>query len=494
MVFTTAGDSDLVAGFRLVRLLGRHERAEVHLGVSRRVANTDEPRRAPVAIKIYSDFTTEASINREITALERAAGAHVVPLLDVARAPTGRLCLVLERVPGMSLARLLETRASISVGEAVTVLAPLVATLARIHRSHVAHGGVRSTNVLFSDDGAPVLVGFGNARLIDDEETVTPHEGDKLRLSDLRALRSLIEQTLHSSGSSEAVRSTLHSLDGVDLSAPTWADAWLDVLFGLAEPLPVDIGRGMRQTEGSTGASGLLHASADDAEVTARRERRPRRRGVARGSSAVVSGLGAGAHSLVTALRRVRRRFWAVTAIAVAGVVALTTLSPTALETFGGRQGDPDKTLLGESRSRIAPQSADDPARGEADPRAQSIAGDEAIVGDDPVAALPILLGERERCLRELSILCLDGVDHPDSPLMRADRAFIDAAQSQDEDTRPETALMPPAGTMHVVERLGAASLLAAAVPDALLPDSNEQPASILLMKGEAGWRLREIF
>ncbi len=111
---------------------------------------------------------------------------------------------------------------------------------------------------------------------------------------------------------------------------------------------------------------------------------------------------------------------------------------------------------------------------------ADGFAGEVAVIADDdPVAALRELVARRERCFRELSVLCLEGVDEPGSAALDADRAALSAIlDGGDPPTR--IALASPA----LVERLG----------DSALVDlgADSDPASVLLLKGEAGWRIRD--
>ncbi|HXR44796.1 MAG TPA: hypothetical protein VN759_08320, partial [Pseudolysinimonas sp.] len=99
-----------------------------------------------------------------LAALERARGEHVVAVLDYA-ADDDTETLVLERLPRGDLAALLARPAGVIGGEAVTIIAPIAATLARMHAAGVAHGSLDAAHVRFRDDGAPVLTGFGAARL-----------------------------------------------------------------------------------------------------------------------------------------------------------------------------------------------------------------------------------------------------------------------------------------------------------------------------------------
>jgi hypothetical protein len=100
-----------------------------------------------------------------------------------------------------------------------------------------------------------------------------------------------------------------------------------------------------------------------------------------------------------------------------------------------------------------------------------------AITGDDPAAAFGALVARRQTCLDAAVASCLAEVDQAGSGAMRADESSV-LGQGQ-------AAVIDPQGAV-LVERVGGSAIISALL--------NEQPASFLLMKGEAGWRLREFF
>ena len=89
------------------------------------------------------------------------------------------------------------------------------------------------------------------------------------------------------------------------------------------------------------------------------------------------------------------------------------------------------------------------------------------------------LVARRDGCFRDLSVLCLDGVDEGGSSALDADRAALRGIMDGG-DAPPGVQLSSPT----LVERLGDSALID------LGPDSD--PASVLLLKGEAGWRIRD--
>jgi len=109
---------------------------------------------------------------------------------------------------------------------------------------------------------------------------------------------------------------------------------------------------------------------------------------------------------------------------------------------------------------------------------APTIAATGAVFEDDPVEAFTTLFRVRNDCIRDLSILCLDAVLQPDSAAMADDVELIRSLERGDGG-HP---VIEPAD-IAVEERMGDAALLSYL--------DNEQPASVLMIKTEAGWRIR---
>jgi hypothetical protein len=82
----------------------------------------------------------------------------------------GTLALVLDEVTGGSLAQLLGARGQLTVGEVITITAPLFSTMADLHAAGEVHGGLSPENVRFTGDGRPMIGDLGVARLLDGPE------------------------------------------------------------------------------------------------------------------------------------------------------------------------------------------------------------------------------------------------------------------------------------------------------------------------------------
>ncbi len=102
---------------------------------------------------------------REAALLAALSHPNLVQLRDVV-GDRGELVLVLDYLPGGSLASLLARRGRLDAGEVVSILAPLAAALAYAHDEGVIHGDVTPANILFTERGRPVLTDLGIARVL----------------------------------------------------------------------------------------------------------------------------------------------------------------------------------------------------------------------------------------------------------------------------------------------------------------------------------------
>ncbi|MBM7472085.1 hypothetical protein [Subtercola frigoramans] len=125
-----------------------------------------------------------------------------------------------------------------------------------------------------------------------------------------------------------------------------------------------------------------------------------------------------------------------------------------------------------------------------------------AATGDDPRAAALALLEERDHCLSGGSAACLAHVDQFQSPLLASDQLQFARGHRVGNQSTPEpVAGAAPLPSVEVVQRTGAAALVSVdpwhgneSQPAGPAPAAHSKPASLLLVKGEAGWRLREVF
>jgi hypothetical protein len=149
-----------VPGYTTGRLLGFGGAGEVW-------SATDDTTGARVALKLLSLRPDSAQrVLRESTLLRRIEHPHVVRLRAVVQMDETSLALVLDHAPGGTLSALVGARGALDPGEVVTILSPLAGALADLHARGVVHADVTPGNVLFAEDGRPLLSDLGIAALV----------------------------------------------------------------------------------------------------------------------------------------------------------------------------------------------------------------------------------------------------------------------------------------------------------------------------------------
>ena len=133
-------------------------------------AGTRERDSAPVAVKVLTVGTGEQAdaAVRELGVLARVEVEGLVRFHEAVSLPgeDRRVALVLDHVGGGSLQGVVGARGHLSVGESVTVLAPVAKALAGLHAAGVVHGDVTPGNVLLERTGRPLLADLGVARCV----------------------------------------------------------------------------------------------------------------------------------------------------------------------------------------------------------------------------------------------------------------------------------------------------------------------------------------
>jgi hypothetical protein len=174
--------------------------------------------------------------------------------------------------------------------------------------------------------------------------------------------------------------------------------------------------------------------------------------------------------------------------------VSVLVLALTLFPLFGhsGRPGPAaDAVAAGPPTTAPTPDETDHSAdQSQASGAASDLQAPDAaaISGDDPVAAVVALLAGRATCLAAASLVCLVGVNQTGSAVLALDS--YDARQRQQGGSGPH--LPDYVGYLPTLaERTGNLAVVALA-PGA--GNEKNQPASVLVVKGEGGWRLREIF
>ncbi len=461
-----------------------------------------------VVLRVYDADVPGESIARELEAMSSDASGTLPGLLDVASLDDGRCCLVVERLGGPALSRIIAER-TLGAGEAVTILAPIVAAVAELARIGFVHVRLAASDVLLDDVGRPRLSGLGALRRLpaDGAERVA------LLRSGHEALASLLDEVASAVAPARALAEPVAFLRE-RLGTRPFVPCEIDVerrLFAAADPEPV---RGI-ETRGHPAqlpariSATLPHEAAPVVPAPAP-ERLHASGGLLRrllalahgpddlvdrvAAAADVDRVEVGRRRILAAVRGRGRSLGVGALVGGAALVLMLTLVPPA--TAGDVAGapmpsDPASTEVGGSGDATADASGglarDDGSGSDAPPGDGNPGGvaesPESPPVEDAASAARRLLDRRAECFETLDLGCLDAVAQPGSPIESADRRAL--TEARDGTEAPVTRFDP--ATVEVTAEMGAAVLVRAAAP-------GREPASLLMVRGEAGWRLREVF
>ncbi|MFB9069303.1 serine/threonine-protein kinase [Pseudofulvimonas gallinarii] len=162
-----------LGAYRLVEPLGQGGMGEVWLA-----ERADGEYRQRVAVKLLKrGIDTQAVLRRflqERSILARLNHPSIVRLLDGGMSLDGRPWYAMEHVDGETITRWAARRA-LALGERVDLLAQVADAVAYAHAQLVVHRDLKPGNILVDAEGAPHLLDFGIAKLLEDtgDHTVT---------------------------------------------------------------------------------------------------------------------------------------------------------------------------------------------------------------------------------------------------------------------------------------------------------------------------------
>lgn len=452
----------------------------------------------------------------ELTARRQAASEHVVDLVqDVGRRRLrGREmdAVLLAAAPGGTLATLLAGRPGMSGGEAATVLLGVARGVAALHASGWAAPDLTPEGVEFTADGCPVL------GLLDGVVGLRPEAA----VADAEAFHAFARSLCLRVSDGTGMR-LLAAVEGA-LRTGRWA-AVEEAVTAMARPVALrldeaHISRGELAAPRDARKAPSPRGGAARA-ASAVRPARKRRDPAARVAPVLDALDGQPLRQLSARLGALVRRRPMLAAAAVLPVVvalAMVALIPdSGLTGTVSHPSSADPAASGASATAVARSPGTDAPREESgtagdgaatsvaaresSPSAASATHGEAASGteaagegegsransDDPVDAARRLLDARHACFAAKPVIvgCLDAVLEAGAGLKAEEAAALGRPGAREERDYTQAQL-------SLVERWGDAALVAAVPASSRTPKS--EPASLLLVRSEAGWRLRAVF
>jgi hypothetical protein len=386
---------------------------------------------------------------------------------------SGELVLVFEDLGGDPLASWLTARGRPEPGEAITLVVPVLDAVQHLARRGTAIGALDVDDVEIDARGAPVLVGVQQAAAGPDAERAS------LPVAAMFA-RAVVERAAR-----PASRDSTPTLDATSF------ESLVESVFDLGEAVPLssvdDVVEGV---DDCLGGGPLVSAPEDEPVMRGWLALLPESEALDR----VIAGVrGLRPRQVIPALGAVRWRYrlLAAGAVVVAGVAvvlgpASTTRHDGSADGVGAASASTGASAGAEAEaSTSGSPGGDSPGTTTTTPARTGETGapDEVealVVGDDATAAAEVLLASRLECLRDVTPSCLDAVDQPGSPIALRDAAVLDDPSL----AGAATVLLELTGG---ASRAGGTVVLEATGP-------HGEPASVLVMRTEAGWRLRDVF
>jgi serine/threonine-protein kinase len=177
-----AREGDRLGPWRLLRRLGEGGMGEVWLG--ERADGTYEQR---VAVKLvrhgYQAAEMISRFSRERRILARLEHPNIARLLDGGVAPDGRPYLVMEYVDGVPITGYCTAR-GLDVRARVALFLTVCDAVSFAHARLVVHRDLKPANILVGEDGRPLLLDFGIAKLLepdpDEDEAASTRPIDRV--------------------------------------------------------------------------------------------------------------------------------------------------------------------------------------------------------------------------------------------------------------------------------------------------------------------------
>ncbi len=159
-----------IGTYRIIRLLGEGGMGTVYLA-----DRADDLYEQQVAIKLVHagagrtrDLLLRFAAERQI--LANLAHPNIARLLDAGITPEGAPYLVMEYIEGVAIDKYVAAQ-SLSLAERLRIFRTVCAAVEYAHRNLVVHRDIKPANILVTSEGAPKLLDFGIAKLLQPAST-----------------------------------------------------------------------------------------------------------------------------------------------------------------------------------------------------------------------------------------------------------------------------------------------------------------------------------
>src|SRR3954471_6356114 len=153
----------MIGRYRLLEKIGEGGMGVVHLAA--------DPQGRQVAVKVLrpgvaSDQTALRRLAREVDSMRRGRSPHVAEIVD-ADVTAEPPYVVTQYVPGRTLEQTVRERGPLTANELQRLATGLASALSAIHGAGIIHRDLKPGNVMFLDNGEPVVIDFGIAQGVD---------------------------------------------------------------------------------------------------------------------------------------------------------------------------------------------------------------------------------------------------------------------------------------------------------------------------------------
>lgn len=155
----------VIGPYRLTNVLGHGGAGTVYLA-----ERIDRQYSAQVAVKVVEGAALNAEISRRFRAerqiLANLNHPNIARLIDAGETPEGFPYLVMEYVHGEPISDYCD-RVKLSVEDRIQLLLRVCSAVQYAHQNLIVHRDIKPANILVTPDGAPKLLDFGIAKLLD---------------------------------------------------------------------------------------------------------------------------------------------------------------------------------------------------------------------------------------------------------------------------------------------------------------------------------------